>query len=107
MSSLAARVVREREDALIYLPRKGVVECRRGQTIYDEQNPSVGLYLVVRARVKVTIPWEDGSQTVIGVIGSDEFFGECALLGRSERQERAISIEGSSLMSWTTEEIEE
>jgi len=105
MTSLAAQA--EREDALMYLPSKGLVECRRGQTIYDEQNPSVGLYLVIRGRVKVTIGSDDGSQTVIGVIGPDEFFGECALLGQSDRPERATSIEGCSLMSWTTAEIEE
>src|SRR5437762_10060105 len=107
MSSSTAQALCEREDALIYLPRNGVVECRRGQTIYDEQHPSAGLYLAIRGRVKVSITLEDGSQTVIGVIGPDEFFGACALLRRSERQERAISIEGSSLMSWTTDEIEE
>jgi CRP-like cAMP-binding protein len=98
---------REREDALMYLPRKGVTECRRGQIVYDEQHPSTGLYLVVKGRVKVSITMEDGSQIVTGVYCADEFFGEGALLGKPERQERSVALENTTLMSWSNEEIEE
>src|SRR5436190_17096472 len=95
------------EDALIYLPRKGLVEYRRGQVIYDEDHPSAGLYLVVKGRIKVSIIMEDGSQTVTGVYCADEFFGEGSLLGTPERQERATALENTTLMSWTNDEIEE
>lgn len=98
---------RELEDALVYLPRKGLVEYRRGQVIYDEEHPSGGLYLVVHGRVKVAITVEDGSQTVTGIFCSDDFFGECALLGPNRHQERATALETTTLMSWTCEEIEE
>src|SRR6266542_7066543 len=74
------KATRELEDALVYLPRKGLVEYRRGQVIYDEDHPSGGLYLVVHGRVKVSIVIEDGSQTVTGIFCGDDFFGECALL---------------------------
>jgi len=52
------------EDALSYLPRKGVVEYRRGQVIYDEQAQPNGLCLIIGGRVKVATRIEDGSQTV-------------------------------------------
>jgi CRP/FNR family cyclic AMP-dependent transcriptional regulator len=98
---------RELEDALIYLPRKGIVEFRRGQVIYDDQHPAAGLYLLVQGRVKVSITMEDGSQTVTGVFCGDDFFGECALLAKTDRQERATALENTTLMSWTTDEIED
>ncbi len=107
MSPKAAGASRETEDALMYLPRKGVLECRRGQVVYDEQHPSAGLYLVVKGRVKVSITMEDGAQTVTGVYCADEFFGEGALLGKPDRQERATALEATTLMSWSIEEIEE
>jgi CRP-like cAMP-binding protein len=91
----------------MYLSRKGVLECRRGQIIYDDQHPSGGLYLIVKGRVKVSITMEDGSQTVTGIYSGDEFFGEGTLLGKPERQERATTLEQTTLMSWTAEEIEE
>src|SRR5215813_5617216 len=105
MTAITTGTVREREDALMYLPRKGVMECRRGQIIYDEQHPSAGLYLVVKGRVKVSITMEDGSQTVTGVYCADEFFGEGAMLGKLDRQERATALENTTLMSWSSEEI--
>src|SRR5689334_16037743 len=98
---------RELEDALVYLPRKGVVEYRRGQVIYDEDHPSAGLYLVVHGRVKVSIIVDDGSQTVTGIYSRDDFFGECALLGATQHQERATALETTALMHWTCEEIEQ
>src|SRR5258707_300564 len=54
---------REMEDALMYLPRKSVMDFRKGQTIFDENQPSRGLHLVVQGRVKVAIPLDDGCQT--------------------------------------------
>src|SRR5262249_28808361 len=106
MNPMTKAATREMEDALSYLPRKGVVDYRRGQVIYDDQNQPGGLCLVVQGRVKVTITMEDGSQTVTGIFCRDDFFGECALLGKMERQERAAAIENASLMIWTAAEIE-
>ena len=107
MVPMTKETSRELEDALVYLPRKGVTEYRRGQVIYDDQHPAFGLYLVVQGRVKVSITMEDGSQTVTGVYCADDFFGECALLGKTERQERATALETTSIMAWTTDEIED
>ena len=72
---------REMEDALMYLPRRGVTDYRKGQIVFDENQPSKGLHLVVQGRVKVTIPLDDGSQTVVDIFTTDDFFGEYSLLG--------------------------
>jgi CRP/FNR family transcriptional regulator, cyclic AMP receptor protein len=98
---------RDVEDALMYLPRKGVTEYNRGDTIFDEFNPSKALHLVVHGRVKVTIPVEDGSQTVVDIFNVDDFFGESALIGSRRLPERALALDNVTLMSWTRAEIEE
>ena len=78
---------REMEDALMYLPRKSVTSYRKGQVILDEHHPSEGLNLVVQGRVKVAIPVHDGSETVVDIFSTDDFFGESALLrGTRQRQ---------------------
>jgi CRP/FNR family transcriptional regulator len=107
MSTPAYRVPRELEDALDYLPRQGVDEYRRGQTVYDESRPSKGLYLVVQGRVKVSVAMEDGTRTVIGIYSNDDLFGECALIGGSMRGEWAMALETTMIMSWSNAEIEE
>jgi CRP/FNR family transcriptional regulator, cyclic AMP receptor protein len=98
---------REMEDALMYLPRKSVTSYRKGQVILDEHQPSEGLNLVVQGRVKVSIPIHDGSETVVDIFSTDDFFGESALLRNAQHSERAVALDSVSLMSWSIKEIEE
>lgn len=98
---------REMEDALMYLPRKSVLEYRKGQIIFDENSPSKGIYLVVQGRVKVTVPLDDGTQAVVDIYSTDDFFGESALLGSGRSHERACALDTSSIMGWSAAEIEE
>jgi CRP-like cAMP-binding protein len=89
----------QQEDALAYLPRKGVVEYHRKQIIYDEQHPSNGLSLIIEGRVKVTTTTEHGSQVVTGIFFPDELFGEAVLLGTN--REQAQTLERTLLMTWS------
>jgi len=98
---------REMEDALMYLPRKGVTDYRKNQIVFDEHQPSRGLHLVVQGRVKVTIPLDDGTQTVVDIFTTDDFFGESSLLGAARYPERALTLDNVTLMSWSGAEIEE
>src|SRR5215831_2350343 len=98
---------RETEDALMYLPRKGVTEYRKNQVIYDENTPSRGLHLVVQGRVKVSMPLDNGAQTVVDIFNTDDFFGESSLLGQASYPERAVALDTVILMSWTAAAIEE
>jgi len=98
---------RRTEDALVYLPHKSVVEYRRGQVIYDEGQPSNGIYLVVRGRVKTSVPMDGGNQTVVEIFSAEDFFGESGLLDLPQRGESAAALESAALMCWTTAEIEE
>jgi CRP/FNR family transcriptional regulator, cyclic AMP receptor protein len=100
-------VLREMEDALMYLPRKSVTDFRKAQVIFDENQPSRGLHLIVQGRVKVAIPLDDGCQTVVDIFTTDDFFGESSLLGAKHNIERAIALDNCTLMSWTAAEIEE
>ncbi|MFB3826680.1 MAG: Crp/Fnr family transcriptional regulator [Bryobacteraceae bacterium] len=95
------------EDALVYLPHKSVIDYRRGQVIYDESQPSNGIYLIVRGRVKTSVPVDDGTQTVIEIFASEQFFGESGLLNLDRRGESAAALENTALMNWSTAEIEE
>jgi CRP-like cAMP-binding protein len=96
-----------REDVLAFLPRKDILEYQRNQTVYDEQNPTSGLSLIIEGRVKVTTTIEDGTAAVVGIFGAEEFFGELVLIGRHDsHRERATAMENTTLMSWSAEEIE-
>lgn len=95
------------EDPLAYLPCSSISEYRKGQIVYDQDQPSNGIHLVIQGKVKVCRPSEDGRQVVIDIYQRDEFFGESGLLGLTRRGEQATALETTQLMSWTTAEIED
>ena len=95
------------EDPLTYLPRKPVQEFARRRVIYDAQQPSDHLYVVILGRVKLANLADDGSQMVARIVSAEGLFGESSLIGAARRSEAAIALDNVSLMSWSTAEIEQ
>jgi len=97
---------RSLEDPLALLPRTGVVEYSKGQTIYDQHQPSFAVYLVISGKVKVSRLAGDGRQVVVDIYRTDDLFGETALLDAPPRSDQAVAMEDTRLMSWNSTEIE-
>jgi len=95
------------EDPLAHLPCSTIIEYRRGQVVYDQDQPSDSLLLVIDGKVKVCRLTDDNRQVVVDIYQPDEFFGESAFLGLPNRTELAVAIESTKVMAWTTAEIEE
>src|ERR1700729_1894236 len=95
------------EDPLAHLPCSSIVEYRKGQVIYNQDQPSTSIYLVIDGKVKVCRLADDGRQVVVDIYQPDEFFGESAFLGLAQRTELAVALENTKLMTWTTTEIED
>jgi len=95
------------EDPLAHLPCSNIVEYKKGQLIYRQDQPSTSIYLVIDGRVKVARLTNDGRQTIVDVYQTDDFFGESALLGLPRRPEQATALEDAKLMSWTASEIDD
>jgi len=106
-AAMPAKQTRPLEDPLAHLPCSNILEYRKGQTIYSHERPSAGIYLIIDGNVKVCRTADDGRQVVVDVYQPDDFFGESALLGTSERNETAVALERTRVMSWTTPEIED
>ncbi len=109
MASIARVIAPQRslEDPLAHLPCSAVVEYRRGQNIYGQDQPSTGIYLVIEGKVRVSRMADDGHQVVVDIYQTDEFFGESALLNLAHRAESASALENCKLMTWTAAEIED
>ncbi len=94
------------EDPLAHLARTNVVEYPKGQTIYDQHQPSLAVYLVISGKVKVSRLAGDGRQVVVDIYRPDDLFGESAFLDTPPRSDQAVAMEDTRLMSWTCAEIE-
>jgi CRP/FNR family cyclic AMP-dependent transcriptional regulator len=95
------------EDPLTYLPRKPIQDFARRRIIYDQRQPSNGLYVVILGRVKVTSTADDGGITIGRIVCAEGMFGEAALVGAETRAESAVALDDASLMTWTRSEIEQ
>ena len=95
------------EDPLAHLPCSSIVEYKKSQMIYTQDQPSTSIYLVIDGKVKVSRLADDGHQVVVDIYQTDEFFGESAFLGLPHRAEQATALENAKLMTWTANEIEE
>jgi CRP/FNR family transcriptional regulator len=95
------------EDPLAHLPCSSIVEYKKGQMIYTQEQPSTSIYLVIDGKVKVSRLADDGHQVVVDIYQTDEFFGESAFLNLPHRSEQASALENTKLMTWTANEIEE
>src|SRR5271169_4414620 len=95
------------EDPLAHLPCSTIVEYRKGQIIYNQDQPSTNIYLVINGKVKVSRLSDDGHQVVVDIYQPDEFFGESAFLNLPHRAEQVTTLEDTKLMAWTTAEIED
>jgi CRP/FNR family transcriptional regulator len=94
------------EDPLTYLPRKPVQEFAKRRVIYDPQQPSDHLYVVILGRVKIANTSDDGGQMVARIVSAEGIFGECSLIGGGTRTECATALDNVTVMSWTSAEIE-
>lgn len=95
------------EDPLAHLPCSTILEYKKGQIIYNQDQPSSSIHLVIDGKVKVCRLADDGRQVVVDIYQPDEFFGESAFLGLAQRTELAVALENTKVMTWTTNEIEE
>ena len=95
------------EDPLAHLPCSTILEYRKAQTVYSQDQPSTSIYLVIDGKVKVCRLAGGGRQVVVDIYQPDEFFGESAFLGPAQRTETSVAIENTKVMAWTTAEIED
>jgi CRP/FNR family transcriptional regulator len=109
MASTARLIAPQRplEDPLAHLPCSSILEYKKGQSIYSQDQPSTSIYLVIEGKVKVSRMAADGRQVILDIYQTDEFFGEPALLNLAQRAEQATAMESTRLMSWSTAEIED
>lgn len=106
-SPITAAPQRTLEDPLAHLPCSTILEYKKAQTIYDHDRPSSSVYLVIGGKVKVCRLTDDGRQVVVDIYQPDEFFGESAFLGSTNRSEMAVALENTKVMTWTTADIED
>jgi CRP/FNR family transcriptional regulator len=95
------------EDPLDHLPHSSIIAYNKGQLIYQQNEPSANLYLIVEGKAKVSFIADNGGQGILDIYQRDEFFGESAFLNLTHRGEQAMAMESTKLMSWPIEFVQD
>ena len=75
------------------------------QTIYQQGDSAVSIFYIQSGKVKLTVTSEEGKEAVVGVLGSDDFFGEGCADGETVRLSGATSMTECSITEVTKAEF--
>jgi len=70
------------------------------ETIFVENEPGAGMYVIQSGRVNVLLNHKTGSPIILAELEKGDFFGEMALLGDSARSATAVAQEACELIGF-------
>lgn len=73
---------------------------RRGETLYYEGDPGLGLYIVESGRIRLRCEDEGGRMHELREVGANEMFGVFALLGDFRRFETAETLTEAQVLGF-------
>jgi CRP/FNR family transcriptional regulator, cyclic AMP receptor protein len=89
-------------NAQVFLNSAGVarriVEYRRLQKIYSQDDPATSVMYVQEGVVKLSVVNEVGKEAVLTILGPSDFFGEGGMAGQSARTGTATAITPTTLL---------
>ncbi|HTP87461.1 MAG TPA: Crp/Fnr family transcriptional regulator [Bryobacteraceae bacterium] len=94
-------------DPTAFLPRKPVQEFPRKHTIYGPGEACDHIYAVRSGRVVLTSAFDSAAPSVTRIVGPKGIFGEAMLVGTCDPSESAVTLDRTSVMSWSRAEIEQ
>lgn len=74
------------------------LSCKAKETVFSQGDPSDHVFFIQKGRIKLTIVSARGREAIIGVLGSNEFFGEQCLTGQRFRGMTVTALEDCSLL---------
>lgn len=78
---------------------------RRGEVIVHRGDPPGGMHIIKSGRIKITLPSEEGDETVLAMLGADACFGEIAALDGGPRSATVTAIEPTETMVLPREDL--
>ena len=81
-------------EEMFYGPR----DWRAGETIIDQGDPGIGMYIVVSGQVRIVQMGDDGFEKQLATLTRGNFFGAQALVDESPRPASAYALQPCSLL---------
>lgn len=94
------------EDLLEHLPCSCIEAHPKGHVIFSPERPLDRLYLIIAGIVALSRISETEGQVLVDIYAPYEFFGESAVLGCSHPDTRAVALQDTQLMTWTSAQLQ-
>jgi CRP/FNR family cyclic AMP-dependent transcriptional regulator len=78
--------------------RARVRKFPKGSSIYLPNDLSDSAYLLAEGRVRICSTTPEGKQTILAFVETGELFGELAIIESAQREERAETVQNSSVV---------
>jgi CRP/FNR family cyclic AMP-dependent transcriptional regulator len=92
-------------DPRVFLAKVGagktVQEYRKNQIIFAQGEVANSVFYIQKGRVKLTVISEQGKEAVVGILETEQFFGEGCLHGHPLRVATTMAMEDSVITSIT------
>jgi CRP/FNR family transcriptional regulator, cyclic AMP receptor protein len=78
---------------------------RRNEVIVHRGDPAGAVHIIRSGRVKITLPSEEGDETVLALFGAGTCFGEIAALDGGPRSATVTAVEATETMALLREDL--
>jgi CRP-like cAMP-binding protein len=83
-------------DPQVFLAKVGegrtIADYRKNQKVFSQGDPADAIFYIQSGKVKLTVVSQQGKEAVVGILGTNDFFGESCLLGRPVRMATATAM---------------
>lgn len=76
-----------------------------GQVIFHHGDPGGLLYIIRKGKIKITYSTLDGQEALLAILGTNDFFGELALLDEAPRSATAEALETTEALTLHREDF--
>ena len=70
---------------------------KKGDVLFRKGDEGTALYIIIKGRIKITVPSKLGDEITLAILGQSDFFGEMALLDSLPRSADATAVEETLL----------
>jgi CRP/FNR family cyclic AMP-dependent transcriptional regulator len=89
-------------DPHIFLTKIGegrtIADYRKNQKIFSQGDPADAIFYIQNGKVKLTVVSKQGKEAVVGILGTDDFFGEGCLAGQPLRMATATAMSACAIV---------
>jgi len=89
-------------DPQVFLAKVGdgrtSADYRKNQKVFSQGDPADAIFYIQNGKVKLTVISQQGKEAVVGILGTDDFFGESCLSGRSLRMATATAMSACAIV---------